>query len=76
MLEVVAVPPLTETLISPLAGWVIVMLPLILFDLFMKQFEWTTEVPFVPICLLIMSCFTGIYCTTYLYLYYRWMLEA
>lgn len=56
--------------------WVIVMLPLILFDLFMKQFEWTAEIPFVPICLLIMTCFTGIYVTAYLYLYYRWMLEA
>ena len=67
---------LIALLIAVAIVWVIVMLPLILFDLFMKQFEWTTEVPFVPICLLIMSCFTGIYCTTYLYLYYRWMLEA
>ncbi len=55
--------------------WVIVMLPLILFDLFMKQFEWTTGIPFVPVCLLIMTCFTGIYVSAYLYLYYRWMLN-
>lgn len=54
--------------------WVIVMLPLILFDLFMKKFEWTSGIPFVPICLTTMTCFTGIYVTTYLYLYYRWML--
>ena len=55
--------------------WVIVMLPLILFDLGMKNFEWTKEIPFVPICLTTMTCFTGIYITAYLYLYYRWMLD-
>ncbi len=55
--------------------WVIVMVPLILFDLFMKQFEWTAEIPFVSICLLTMTCFTGIYLTAYLYMYYRWMLN-
>ena len=55
--------------------WVLVMLPLILFDLFMKQFEWTAGVPFVPVCLLVMTCFTGIYVSAYLYLYYRWMLN-
>ena len=55
--------------------WVIVMLPLILFDLLMKNFEWTAEIPFVPVCLLAMTCFTGIYITAYLYLYYRWMLN-
>lgn len=54
--------------------WVIVMLPLILFDLWMKRFEWTTGIPFVPICLSVMTWFTAIYVTTYLYLYYRWML--
>ena len=56
--------------------WVVIMLPLILFDMFMKQFEWTAGVPFVPICLTIMTCFTCIYVTTYLYIYYRWLLEA
>ena len=54
--------------------WVAVMLPLIMFDLFMKQFEWTHGIPFVPVCLLAMTCFTGVYITAYLYLYYRWML--
>ena len=56
--------------------WVVVMLPLILFDLFMKQFEWTAGIPFVPVCLTVMTCFTCIYVATYLYLYYRWMLKA
>lgn len=55
--------------------WVVVLLPLITFDLFMKQFEWTKAIPFVPICLLIMTCFTCIYASSYIYLYYRWMLE-
>ena len=56
--------------------WAVIMLPLIVFDLWMKTFEWTAGVPFVPICLVIMTSFTFIYVTTYLYLYYRWMLEA
>lgn len=55
--------------------WVIVMLPLIVFDLWMKTFEWTAGIPFIPVCLNVMTCFTGIYVTTYLYLYYRWMLN-
>lgn len=58
-----------------LITWVIVMLPLIVFDLLMKNFEWTSQIPFVPVCLLVMTCFTGIYITTYFYLYYRWMLN-
>ena len=55
--------------------WVIIMLPLILFDLWMKTFEWTAGIPFIPICLTIMTSFTCIYVTAYLYLYYRWMLD-
>lgn len=54
--------------------WVIVMVPLILFDLFMKQFEWTAGIPFVPVCLNVMTCWTIMYVTAYLYLYYRWLL--
>lgn len=55
--------------------WVVVMLPLILFDMWMKQFEWTEGIPFVPICLTAMTCFSAMYITTYLYMYYRWMLK-
>ncbi len=55
--------------------WVIVMLPLILIDMGFKNFEWAKGIPFVPICLTVMTCFTGIYLTVYLYLYYRWMLD-
>ncbi len=56
--------------------WVVIMLPLILFDMGMKNFEWTAGIPFVPICLATMTCFTAIYVTIYLYLYYRWMLDT
>ncbi|MBQ2622783.1 hypothetical protein IJG12_00460 [Candidatus Saccharibacteria bacterium] len=55
--------------------WVVIMMPLILFDMWMKSFEWTEGIPFIPICLTIMTCFTSIYVTTYLYLYYRWLLD-
>lgn len=65
---------LVSLILALAVTWVIVMLPLIMFDLFMKQFEWTSQIPFVPVCLLVMTCFTGIYITAYLYIYYRWML--
>lgn len=55
--------------------WVLVMMPLILFDLWLKQFEWASLIPFVPVCLLAMTCFTGIYISAYFYMYYRWMLN-
>ena len=55
--------------------WTIVMLPLIIIDLFLKaHISWLNGVPFIPICLQIMTCFTIIYLTNYLYLYYRRML--
>ena len=55
--------------------WAIVMMPLIMFDLFMKQFEWTYQIPFIPVCLVVMTCFTMMYATTYFYTYYRWLLD-
>ncbi len=55
--------------------WVVVMLPLILIDMGFKNFEWAAGIPFVPVCLTVMTCFTEIYLTVYLYLYYRWMLD-
>lgn len=56
--------------------WAVVMLPIIGFDLWMKTFAWTAGIPLVPICLIVMICFTEIYVAAYLYLYYRWLLEA
>lgn len=55
--------------------WVIAMVPIIVFDLWLKQFEWTSGFPLVPINLLLMTCFTGIYVSAYIYMYYRWMLN-
>ena len=55
--------------------WFIVMMPLILFDFGMKNFAWTSQIPFIPICLLVMTYFTMIYVSVYLYLYYRWLLK-
>lgn len=55
--------------------WAIVMMPLIMFDLFMKQFEWTASIPFIPICLVMMTCFSAMYVSVYFYVYYRWMLK-
>ena len=62
-------------LITLAITWAIVMIPLILFDMWVKQFEWTAGIPFIPICLSVMTCFSVVYITTYLYLYYRYMLE-
>lgn len=67
---------LVALMIALVIVWVLVMLPLILFDLWIKQFEWSAGIPFVPICLTIMTCFTYIYVTVYLYMYYRWMLKG
>ncbi|MDO4611565.1 MAG: hypothetical protein Q4B34_01765 [Candidatus Saccharibacteria bacterium] len=62
-------------LIALAITWVAVMLPIIMIDLWLKQFEWISQVPVVPVCLLAMTCFTGIYLAAYFYLYYRWMLN-
>lgn len=55
--------------------WAVVMIPIILFDLWMKTFEWTAGIPFIPIILQIMTVFTAIFATAYFYIYYRWMLD-
>ncbi len=67
---------LIALIITLVLVWVIFMMPMILFDLFMKQWEWTTSIPFVPVCLVIITCFSVIYVTAYLYLYYRWLLDS
>lgn len=56
--------------------WVIVMLPLIALDLFLKSIlPVLSGLPFVSFELLTMSCFSAVYATTYLYLYYRRLLD-
>ena len=66
---------LIALVLTLLIVWAVVMLPLILFDLWMKTFAWTEGIPFIPICLIVMTCFTFIYVSAYLYLYYRWLLD-
>lgn len=56
--------------------WVIIMMPIILLDMWLKSsFNWTTGIPIVPVFLLITTCFSFVYSATYLYLYYRRMLD-
>lgn len=56
--------------------WVVVMLPLIALDLWLKSFiPALTGIPFVSLELLLMTVFSVIYGTTYIYLYYRKMLD-
>ncbi|MBQ9029558.1 hypothetical protein IJ114_02190 [Candidatus Saccharibacteria bacterium] len=56
--------------------WVLVMLPLILLDLWLKSiWDWTEGLPFISLMLQIMTTFTAIYLTAYLYLFYRHMLN-
>lgn len=56
--------------------WVACLIPLILLDFWLKSIAgWLEGVPFISFCLLTMTCFSLIYMTAYVYLYYRWMLD-
>lgn len=56
--------------------WVIIMLPLIWLDLVLKQnFDFLASIPFVPLLTQIMTTFSIIYITAYIYLFYRRMLD-
>ena len=56
--------------------WVVVMLPLMWLDLVLKEnFEIFEGIPFAPLCLQVMTTFSIIYATSYIYLYYRRMLD-
>lgn len=56
--------------------YIIVMIPIILLDLWFKSmWEFIANWPIVPFFLLMTTCFVFIYITTYLYLYYRWLLD-
>lgn len=56
--------------------WVVVMLPVILLDFLIKgALDWTAGLPIVPFMLLLMTCFTFIYFSAYIYLFYRKMLD-
>ena len=57
--------------------WVIIMMPIIWLDLVIKQnVEILAGFPFVSLCLQIMTMFSFVYITAYIYLYYRRMLDG
>lgn len=56
--------------------YVVIMTPIILLDLWIKSmWEWMFGIPVVPFCLLVLTCFSFIYATVYIYRYYRWLLD-
>ena len=56
--------------------WVLIMLPLIWLDLVLKQnVDWLEGFPIVPLLLQIMTAFSIIYISAYVYLFYRRMLD-
>ena len=56
--------------------WVVIMLPLMWLDLVLKEnVEWLEGFPLAPLALQIMTTFTAIFITSYIYLYYRRMLD-
>lgn len=55
--------------------YIIVMMPVILIDLWVKSAVTGLSWPIVPFFLLVTTSFVFIYATTYLYLYYRWLLD-
>lgn len=56
--------------------WVVVMMPVILIDFAIKgSVDWSAGLPIVPFCLLCMTCFTFIYISAYIYMFYRRMLD-
>lgn len=55
--------------------WVVVMMPIILLDMWLKgSFDFLSGVPVVPFFLFVMVSFSFVYFAAYIYLYYRWML--
>lgn len=56
--------------------YIITITPVILLDMWLKSiWSWLAGVPIVPFFLLLVTCFVFIYATTYLYRYYRWLLD-
>ena len=59
-----------------LVVWALVMIPVILFDTWLKGlFPAITWLPIVPTILLLMSSFTVLFAATYIYLLYRRVVE-
>jgi len=67
---------LVSLLLVTVLIYIIVMIPVILLDLLLKSvFDWLAGVPIVPFMLLVCTCFIFIYAATYIYQYYRWLLD-
>lgn len=59
-------------LVSIISWWVVIMIPVILLDSFIKsKFEVIAGMPVVPVAMLIMTTFTIVWTATYIYLLYR-----
>lgn len=58
--------------VTIVSWWVVIMIPIILLDSFIKsKFEQIASVPVVPFFLLLMSIFTIVWTAAYIYLLYR-----
>lgn len=56
--------------------YIIIMLPIILLDMWLKSiWSWLVGWPVVSAFLVACTCFVFIYATTYIYIYYRWLLD-
>ncbi len=66
---------LVALIMTVIIMWFVVMVPIVALDLAVKNLNIATFVPFVPICLMVMISFTSVLVTTYLYLYYRYLLD-
>lgn len=56
--------------------YIVTMLPIILIDLWLKSnISWIESWPIVPFFLLVVTCFAFVYAATYLYQYYRWLID-
>lgn len=56
--------------------YIVTMMPIILLDLWLKStWDFFAGWPIVSFFLTIVTCFVFIYCSTYLFLYYRWLLD-
>lgn len=58
--------------LSIVSWWIVVMIPIILLDSFVKsKFEQISWLPVVPVCMLVMTTLTIIWTASYVYLLYR-----
>jgi hypothetical protein len=56
--------------------WVIVMLPIILLDMWLKSMvDWVGGWPIVPFFLVVMTCFSVVYLSAYIYMFYRRLID-